>query len=307
MPAVRVPATSANLGCAFDCAALALDLHLVAEASPRTGPGFDVTCQGEGASSVPRDATNLVIRGIDRVAGWAGKPVPGFHLLIRSRIPVGSGLGSSAAAIVAGLLLGEELCGSRLDQATLIGLAAELEGHPDNVAAAFRGGLVVAAALGRSGGVLTRKAQVPSDLLWVAVVPETPMPTAQGRAVLPASYSRADAVHNLQRACLLIASAFSGEFRFQPEFFADRWHQASRVALVPGLAECLALEHPDLLGVFLSGSGSTVLAVARASAPEIAEQLLERFRSQGVEARALTLAGDNAGATRLPGPEPAPP
>lgn len=301
MLAVTVPATSANLGCAFDCAALALDLHLEVDAARRPEPGFDILAEGEGASSLPTDPSNLVARGIGRLAAWAGMPTPAVRLRLRSEIPVGVGLGSSAAAIIAGLLLGSQLCGRQPDDATLIGLAAELEGHPDNVAAAYLGGLVVAAFDQGSERVLSRKAKVPSELEFVAVVPSVPLPTANARAILPDAYSRADAVHNLQRAALLVASAFSGDFQFEPAFFDDRWHQAQRAGLVPGLGDCLALEHPDLLGVFLSGAGSTVLAVTRRAAPEIADQLLERFRSQGTEARAMTLSADNQGARgRMP-------
>jgi homoserine kinase len=299
---VAVPATSANLGCAFDCAALALDLHLVVEARLRAQPGCEVLCEGEGAESLPKDATNLVVRGISRLTQWSGDPIPGLNIRIRSQIPVGVGLGSSAAAIVAGLLIGVQIAGPRPDDATLIGLAAELEGHPDNVAAAYLGGLVVAASKRASGRVLVRKARVPPELRFIAVVPDLPLPTAESRALLPDTYSRADAVHNLQRAALLVASAFSGEFNFEPEFFADRWHQSQRAVAVPGLGECLALEHPDLLGVFLSGAGSSVLAVTRGEVPEVASQLQSRFQQHGVSSRALTLTADNQGAYAVPEP-----
>lgn len=298
--AVTVPATSANLGCAFDCAALALDLQLVVEASVRVDPGCEVICEGEGADALPRDSSNLVVRGIRRLAQLSGDPVPGLSIRIRSQIPVGLGLGSSAAAIVAGLLLGIQITETRPDDATLMGLAAELEGHPDNVAAAYLGGLVVAASSAGSGRVLARKARVPAELRFVAVVPNMPMPTAASRALLPDTYSRADAVHNLQRAALLVASAFSGDFDFEPEFFADRWHQDQRAAAVPGLADCLALQHPDLLGVFLSGAGSAALAVTRGEVPEISDQLQTLFEKQGVSSRALTLRADNQGARVMP-------
>jgi len=298
--AVAVPATTANLGCAFDCAALALDLHLLAQASLRADPGFEVLCVGEGAQSLPRDSSNLVARGISRVAQWAGAPVPGLSIRIRSQIPVGVGLGSSAAAIVAGLLIGIQIFESRADDEILIGLAAELEGHPDNVAAAYLGGLVVAASSAGSGRVMVRKARVPAELRFVAVVPDMPVSTEKARALLPDTYTRADAVHNLQRAALLVASAFSGEFDFVPEFFADRWHQAQRAVAVPGLGECLALEHPDLLGVFLSGAGSAVLAITRGDVPEIASLLQSCFRRQGLSSRALSLSADNDGARAQP-------
>jgi homoserine kinase len=300
MNAVSVPATSANLGCAFDCAALALDLHLVVEATLQAGPGLEVLCEGEGAQSIPRGPSNLVVQGVSRLAQWSGQPVPGLRLRIRSEIPVAVGLGSSAAAIVAGLLIGMQLSDTRPDQATLVGLASELDGHADNVAAAYLGGMVVAASSEGSGRVLVRKVRVPAELRFIAVVPNLPLPTAESRALLPGTYTRADAVHNLQRAALLVASVFSGEFDLEPEFFADRWHQAQRAVAVPGLAECLALEHPDLLGVFLSGAGSSVVGVTRGEVPEIADQLQRCFGRRGVSSRVLWLSANNRGARVLP-------
>lgn len=296
MSEVVVPATSANLGCAFDCAALAINLQLAVEASPLPSPGFEVSCEGEGADEVPCDDSNLVAQAIIRLAAWADAPPPGLRLRLRSEIPVGVGLGSSAAAIVAGLLVGAQLVPRRPDDATLIGLAAELDGHPDNVAAAYLGGLVVSAGGSGSGRVLTRKAEVPAELEFVVAIPDRPMPTSESRSVLPDSYSRSDAVHNMQRAALLVAAAFSGEFDFEPEFFSDRWHQTQRARLMPGLEACLELQHPGLLGIFLSGAGSAVLAVTRTAGSEIAEELLARFRAQGVGARALRLTADNKGA-----------
>lgn len=296
MHPVTVPATSANLGVAFDCAALALELHLVVEPSPRPETGFEISLAGPEGVSLPRDSTNLVLRGIERMANWAGVPVPGLRLSLRSEIPVGVGLGSSAAAIVAGLLVGAQLAPEPPDDSTLLGLALELEGHPDNVAAAYLGGLVVAAPAGPGGPVLSRKAVVPPGLQFIVAVPELSIPTSQSRGVVPQTFSKEDAVHNLQRAALLVASAFSPGFELQPSFFEDRWHQGRRAALIPGLSECLQLRHHDLLGVCLSGAGPSVLAVARNSAQEISELLLGCFRSRGVAARSMVLRADNLGA-----------
>ncbi|MGC1185137.1 MAG: homoserine kinase [Candidatus Dormiibacterota bacterium] len=303
--AVTVPATSANLGCAFDCAALALELRMVAEASTSTEPGLEITCQGEGAARLPTDASNLVVQAIAKLHNWAGCPMPGLRLRLSSEIPVGVGLGSSAAAIVAGLLLGAELVGRRPDDPTLLGLAADLDGHPDNVAAAYLGGLTVAAVESGSKSVLSRRADVPADMRFVVAGPEDPLETSQSRAVLPLTYSRDDAVHNLQRTALLVASVFSGQFDFQPEFFNDRWHQTRRAELVPGVAECLEFVHPALLGVCLSGAGSSVLAICRdGAAEEIADQLRQRFRSREVVARTLILKPDNLGAKGTLAPTP---
>jgi homoserine kinase len=205
-------------------------------------------------------------------------------------------LGSSAAAIVSGLLIGAQVHGVALGDDEILALATELEGHPDNVAAAYLGGFVVASAGGEPMVVLSRKADLPADLQFIVAVPDRELPTELSRAALPESYLREDAVHNLQRVALLVAEAFSGGFHFSPEFFDDRLHQPQRGALIPGAADCLALRHPDLLGVFLSGAGSSVIALARRSTGEIAEMLRRTFASAGVTASCMVLAADNLGA-----------
>jgi homoserine kinase len=293
---VSVPATSANLGCAFDCAAVALNRYFRANLSPHAGPGFALDYRGPHPERVPRDETNLVVRGIRKVAGWAGEPDRGGRVRIESEIPVGVGLGSSAAAVVAGILLGAGLCRARPDPATVLRLAAELDGHPDNVAAACLGGLVFAATSDAPFAVFARKARVPSALRFVAVIPAFALPTEQARALLPGQYSRRDAVHNLQRAALLAAACFSNRYDFSPELFRDRFHQPYRSSLVPGLDDCLALRRPGLLGVFLSGAGPAVLAVVRRDANAAARALVEAFEACGVAAESMVLRADNRGA-----------
>ncbi len=294
--AVSVPASSANLGCAFDCAAIALNRYLRASLRPLDSPRFLLEYQGPHPDRVPLDETNLVLRGIRRFAERAGKKVRGGRVRIENAIPVGAGLGSSAAAVVAGILLGAGLCRARPDRALLLRLAVELEDHPDNVAAACLGGLVLAAPSENSAGILAARARVPSALRFVAVIPEFALPTEKARAVLPAEYSRRDAVHNLQRAALLAAACFSGKYDLTPEFFRDRFHQPYRSPLIPGLDDCLALRCPGLLGVFLSGAGPTVLAVVRRGAREVARRLVQAFRARGVRAEWMVLRADHRGA-----------
>ena len=163
---------------------------------------------------------------------------------MQNDIPLGVGLGSSAAAIVAGILLGAELCGVELDAAETLAAGPEIEGHPDNIAAAVHGGMVVAAITSQQaakasepGKCWSPRVDVSPKLDFVAVIPEMPLPTEKARAVLPAQYSRADVVANLQRTALLTACFFSGG-RLSPELFRDRLHQPYRSPLVPGIAEC---------------------------------------------------------------------
>lgn len=289
-----VPASSANVGCAFDCAAIALGLYLRVSAAPAES-GWALSYSGANADQVPLDKSNLLVKAMERTAAAGGAPLPSVRLDVQNEIPLGVGLGSSAAAIVAGILLANELCGSKLSPADVLRLAAEIEGHPDNVAAALHGGFVVAAAPQGAANVLVSKAEVSAALDFVAVIPEVPLPTEKARAALPAQYSRADVVGNLQRTALLAARFFSGG-ELSPELFRDALHQPYRSPLVPGIAECLAFRHPGLAGIFLSGAGSAVMAIARHSSAEIGAALVQEFQGKGTRARAVVLKADNRGA-----------
>jgi homoserine kinase len=293
---IVVPASSGNLGCGFDCAALALNLYLrVRGRLDRTGQ-FRCRYHGPNAELVPLDSSNLVFRAAALAARRAGIELTGGEIEIENEIPMARGLGSSAAAIVAGILLAAKYSSQPLDPESSLALATELEGHPDNVAAALYGGIVVSA--GRAGEpVRVARADVPGDLDFIAVVPDAELSTERARAALPDSYARQDAVANLQRLSLLVATCFSGEFRLDPELFRDRLHQPFRAPLVPGLEACFAFRHPDLLGVFLSGAGSSVMAIARRRAAEIGDQLAREFTSRGVGARVLLLKAENRGAS----------
>src|SRR5579862_9376241 len=289
-----VPASSANVGCAFDCAAIALGLYLRVSAAPSES-GWALSYSGANADQVPLDRSNLLVKAMERTAAAGGAPLPSIRLDVQNEIPLGVGLGSSAAAIVAGILLANELCGSKLSPADVLRLAAEIEGHPDNVAAALHGGFVVAAAPQGAANVLVSKAEVSAALDFVAVIPDVPLPTEKARAALPAQYSRADVVANLQRTALLAARFFSGG-ELSPELFRDALHQPYRSPLVPGIAECLAFRHPGLAGIFLSGAGSAVMAIARHSSAEIGAALVREFQGKGTRARAVLLKADNEGA-----------
>ncbi|HEY4840204.1 MAG TPA: homoserine kinase [Candidatus Acidoferrales bacterium] len=290
------PASSANLGCAFDCAALALNLRLRARARLRKSPGFAVKYGGPNPERVPCDASNLVVEGIVRFAVARGENISGAEVEIESEIPVGVGLGSSAAAIVCGLFLGAALLLVEPDLTEILALAAKLEGHPDNAAAACHGGLVFAAQDSETGRVLYARTNLPVDLKLLAVIPSTATFTHEARAVLPPEYSRADVVHNMQRASLLAAMCFSGAAGLEQELFRDRIHQPYRAPNVPGLTECLNVKHPDLLGVCMSGSGSSALAFVRCNENEIGLMLSKPFADCGAAPKVIVLRPEPGGA-----------
>ena len=290
------PASSANLGCAFDCAALALNLRLRARAILRDSAGFIVKYSGPNSERVPCDASNLVVEGIVKFAEARGENISGAEVEIESEIPVGVGLGSSAAAIVCGLFLGAALLRVEPDLEEILALAAKMEGHPDNAAAACHGGLVFAAQDSESGRVLFARTSLPAELSLLAIIPSTATSTRAARAVLPREYSRADVVHNMQRASLLAAICFSGAAELEQELFRDRMHQPYRAPNVPGLAECLNVKHLDLLGVCMSGSGSAALAFVRRNEVEIGRLLAKPFEDRGTPPKVISLRSEPLGA-----------
>jgi homoserine kinase len=289
---VRVPATSANLGCAFDCAALALGLFLDIHITPRADKSVTVQYRGVMPERVPTDETNLIARTIRQtLESWNKRK--GFDLEIENQIPIGVGLGSSAAAIVGAIAACHWLADTTLFDEQLISLATKLEGHPDNVAAAWHGGFTISLQSGER--VLAYSCPVPDTLKLVLVIPDYAMPTEKAREVLPQHYSRADSVHNLQRAVALAAQFFSGKADFHRSFFDDRWHQPHRAPLIPGLPDVLALRHTDLLGVCLSGAGPAVLALARGSEEEIGEAIRSTLAQHNIQSQPHILAADNLG------------
>lgn len=302
---VQVPASTANLGPAFDCAAIALNLHL--RVSVETRPqGFEISYRGIHRERISIGDENLVVKAIRLASQSNGSPSTGVHLDVENEIPVGVGLGSSAAAVIAGLLIDRHLSGTASSPAEILCDALQLENHPDNISAALHGGMVVAAIYSGEDGddkhghnptrqVRVLRTEVSPDLQFIAVTPDIPLPTEQSRHVLPDRYSRPDVVANLQNTALISAAFFSGQ-RLSPEFFGDRLHQPYRAPLVPGIEACLKFRHPDLGGIFLSGAGSSVMAIAYGSNRQIGESLVEIFRTHGTKANFSVLRADNTGA-----------
>jgi homoserine kinase len=295
---VTVPATSANLGCAFDCGGLALRLYLKATYTPSRSPNFSngltLEYHGRTPDRIPLDDSNLVLSSFRHVCAHLGVPEPTGHVRIESDIPVGVGLGSSAAAVIAGLALGARCCGEDLPAQQVLRWAEEIEGHVDNAAAAYHGGLVFALC-NNTEQIVALKTNFPDHIKLVIVTPAVIVPTHEARRVLPKSYERADVLHTLQRTALLAATCFSGKFELFPELFDDRLHQPYRQKLVPGITESLRFRHDGLLGVAISGSGSSVMAMTAANEAQIAEGLQKIFALAGVQTDALVTSADNHG------------
>jgi homoserine kinase len=263
--AVEVPATSANLGAGYDCLAVALEVvdRIEVECLARPGAGVEVAIEGEGAGELPDDRTNTFVvaleRGLAEVRGTPAEPL-GWRIQMRNRIPLARGLGSSAAATVAGLLAGSALAGEVLATDRTLALATEIEGHPDNAAAALLGGFTIAA----HGDTPTAiRFDIPRDLRAVLFIPDLRLATSEMRAALPELVPLVDAVANLQRVALGVAGLAAGSAHSLGQLTVDRLHEPYRAAVYPQLPQLVAAaREAGALGACLSGAGSTIIAFA---------------------------------------------
>ena len=282
---VRVPASSANLGPGFDAFGLALTLYddVVAQVSDDAGIRVDV--HGEGADAVPRDHRHLVAKAMLRGFDALGGRPRGVDLVCANRIPHGRGLGSSAGAIIAGLLLARALVvggEERLPDPALLELATSLEGHPDNVAACLYGGVVVAFTRATGQVEVLRLTAAPS-IVPVVCVPSSSVPTKKARALLPETVPHADAAFNAARAALLVP-ALTSRTDLLLEATDDRLHQPYRRPAYPRTADLVAKLRGAGIPAAVSGAGPTVLALADAtSAPTVAALAGARFTTSVLE------------------------
>lgn len=281
---VRVPASSANLGPGFDALGLALGVYL--DCRFRAGDRLSITATGRDAAAISTGADNLIWQTALSVAADVRMPMPAIELAIDNQIPLGKGLGSSAAALTAGVVIADHLLGLGWRPPRILDEAARLEGHPDNVAACVLGS-IVASAIDDGGAVRAVRLELPAGFGIALVVPDFVLPTAEARAVLPSCYSKEDAVFNVQRAALLIAALATGSTAAFPTALADRFHQPYRVPLVPGLGDILKLRAPGLLGCALSGAGPSILVFYERGYDAVCDLVRQIFQLHGHAAEVL--------------------
>jgi homoserine kinase len=290
---VCVPASTANLGAGFDCLGLALDLHLTARATvlPEQSHSLARSRGVHGSASLPTSPQeNLILRAMNHAAKREGAILPPVRLAVHNEIPMAGGLGSSAAAIVAGIALGYAVCGKKFTEEAALRCATWLESHVDNVGAALLGQLVVS-MVRSDGSVVALSKRWPEEIRVVAVTPEYSLKTAASRAALPRSVPHSDAVFNLQRSALFLAALDARRYDLLADAMHDRLHQYYRKDLIPGLAEVLAAPRvPGMLGVALSGSGPTVIAFATEHCDQIGKTLAEHFEHKGLKATVRNLS-----------------
>lgn len=300
--AVVIPCSTSNLGPGFDCFGLALKLYLKVRATvvPELAEPCRVTTTGAKENDAsPRNAANLIYRAMTFAARREGLSLPPIEFEVHNEIPLASGLGSSAAAIVAGIKLLSPLTGHELADQTILDYATEFEGHPDNVAASLCGGFVIS-CVRDDRSVIAAKFDWPSRVRVVVVSPHSQLPTHVARAALPRMVPRATAVHNLQRTALFTAALAQQRYELLWEAMCDQLHQPQRESLMPGLAEALALPRMEgLLGVALSGAGPSILALVTDHADQLGERLANCFQAHKIESTIRTLEVDNDGVRLL--------
>jgi homoserine kinase len=299
---LRIPATSANLGPGFDCMGIALDLWNTFELHHGNGHGITVESHGEGEGILPDDKSHLVVRTmIDEIASYTPFDArqASYHIVCRNGVPCGSGLGSSSTAVLAGLMFANAVMDphgyrGQAGSARILSRAFELEGHGDNVAPAFLGGLVI--VIGRDGEVVTHRVELPATRV-VVCVPDFYFMTSHARSVLPVHYSRADAVFNIGRAMLVVEALRSGDSVLLAKAMDDRIHEPYRLPAIPGaLAAKQAALANGACAVSLSGAGPGMIAFANGHHEAIGAAMQSAFAASGLQARTWVLAVTSQGA-----------
>ena len=284
MPDLRVPASSANLGPGFDALGLALGIYL--DCRFAQNDELRISATGRDAHCISTGEDNLIWQTALAVARDAGESLPPITLEINNDIPIGKGLGSSAAALTAGVVIADHLLGLHWKPLRILDAAAQIEGHPDNVAACVLGS-IVATAMEKGGTARAVRLELPARYGVAVVVPDFILPTSEARAVLPDAYSREDAIFNVQRSALLIAALATGTTSAFPAALEDRLHQPYRARLVPGLDEMVKLRAPGLLGCALSGAGPSVLVFHEKGYERVTGLVREIFKLRGHDSEVL--------------------
>ena len=297
---VRVPGTSANCGPGFDCLGLAATIYNDLELTLLEEKNLTIEAKGDGAETIPADEKNIVWKAAKMILERSGnaEKFKGAILKMQNNIPMSRGLGSSAAAIVAGLTAANEIVGKPFNRKEILKFATEIEGHPDNVAPAIYGGFTISTV--DKGQVQTFSFLPKLKLKLIVAVPEFPLSTRLARQVLPKSVSLKDAVFNIGRASMLIAALMQGKEKFLSTAFDDALHQPYRTKLVPGMQEVFnAAKKAGAVGVCLSGAGPCLIAfspINRHIENNIAVEMVQAFKQNEVQANALILDLDTRGA-----------
>lgn len=287
---VAVPASVANLGPGFDILALALQLQNDIRAEQRTG-ALTIDAGPNAPMELNDPGRNLVTIAYAQSCVALGVPVEGVHFTCVHRIPIGRGMGSSAAAALAGVLVAAALHQAPWDEDDVLDRVAELEGHRDNAAAALLGGLAICAP-----DAAAAQLAVSDELRAVLFIPDVPFKTTESRQVVPATFSRADAIFNASRCALMVRALALGDHASLRVAMQDRWHQDARFAVMTGTREVVdAANHAGASGAALAGAGPSVIALTPLDPAPIVAAMAAAAASAGVAGTTMVLAARNYG------------
>jgi len=296
---IRVPATTANLGSGFDCLGLALKLYLNLEIE-ETENSLVIEYQGEGAEkfSLKKKEETLIWKSINLVLKKTHKDIhkKGLKIKVLNKIPIARGLGSSASAIIGGIVGAARLYGIDLTNQEMLGLALSLEGHMDNIVPALIGGLTLAYKTGQ-GEIKWARIKTPLDLRIVLAVPEFTLNTKEMRKVLPQKVTLSQAIFNLSRSALLVNAIQNSDWEVLAEAMEDRLHQPYRTPFIPGIEEMFSqIKKTGLAGVALSGSGPSIVSLTKKGREEMISTIMkDAFLKAGINCRILVLEADLEG------------
>ncbi len=294
---IRVPATSANMGPGFDSLGIALDLYNYISVC-ETDSGLEIEILDETKKFLPKDENNLVYKCMCRVFDECGYRPKGIKLILENNIPVTRGLGSSSAVIVGGLMAGNAIAGYPFSKEKLLAMAAEIEGHSDNVTPAMFGGFTV--NVFNKNKLNYVKHDLGDDLCFAAIIPDFPLATKKSRAVLPRLISHRDAAYNVGHSTLLATSLITGNYENIRTAIQDRLHQRYRRRLIPIMDELFRICYQHgALGVYLSGAGPTVVAIVKSSNKNFNAKVSHALSKKTNNWHLRMLNADNIGAVEI--------
>jgi len=291
---VKIPASTTNLGPGFDCLGLALKLYNVVEIEEIKEDKVIIEIEGEGKDEIPRDEKNIIFSAIKLVFDKAGEKFSRVRIRETNYIPLGKGLGSSAATRLGGIVCASNFLRINLSQEEILNLATQIEGHPDNAAASLFGGLVM--VIPEKGDLHWIKINIFHKFKVVIALPEIKVSTEKAREILPQNFSLEDIVFNLSRMGALIYSLTKGKWEYLSLATEDKLHQPYREILIPGMKEAIesALKS-GAKGAFLSGAGSGIVALIEDEKKKIGESMQEAFLKEDIKSKIMTLEIDREG------------
>lgn len=294
---IKVPSTTANLGPGFDCFGMALKLYLFLEIE-EIKQGLIIQSQGEGASQFEEGENNLIWKAFKLVLDKfnKGKDIKGLKIKILNQIPVTRGLGSSASAIIGGIVAATKLYDLKLSYQEILEIALSLEGHMDNIVPALLGGFTLAYSTEKEQ-VKWAKIKIPDNLRVVVAIPDFFLSTEKMRKVLPDKIPLSDAIFNLSRSALLVKALQNSDWKLLAEAMEDKLHQPFRASFIPGIKEMFSqVRNTGHAGIALSGSGPTVVSLTKRGSEKIISQIMEdTFLKAGINCRVLVLEADLKG------------